>query len=629
MPPSSHCPGAAEGRSAQSSSLEDIMRRRGVMEAWDAFEEMQRQGLFVDRFTVSRMLIKTAGDSRTRWYASRVYRGLTLVEGFIQAHPQHADEVLFNALLDTCCRLKDISRLEATMKGMMELQVYPSHVTLGILVKAYGQAGDIARVLRVWEEMAEQRQQANAVTYGCMIDACVRCGSVQKAAEIFHEMKGQRRHRNTILYTMLIKGHGLEKNLQAALALFREMQEESVPCNTITYNSIIDACIKCSDMRTAEELMHKMLSPDSGVEPDLITFSTLLKGYCHVGNMTKALQVAETIKERDLRCDELVYNTLMDGCVKANDILTGIGVFTEMTGMGLRPSSITHSILVRLYQRHGHKGTAYEAVAQLYEHHGLQRPAAISERGSRAHGGAGRRGERQRGQRGGVGQGGRGGDASRRQPHPLQAEPQQEPVQGYGLPQPVPPGPWAGSEAAPPMAGGPMPYAAMPRAGLPQGMLGTAPAPLHATAAGGAGADVLAGLYAGAHEELHPGALHPGQTWEGPAGSPLQQLHAYPAAAPHTVSSTAGMIGPARLVPAGRARRGSPPVAGADQWQPSQQWQQLQWQEPQWQGPQLRPPGEGHQSEELERELEHRLGRNLQGGALWPSTDDETPDNAS
>merc|ERR1719189_2668501 len=145
-----------------------------------------------------------------------------------------------------------------------------------------------------------------------MIDACVKCGDLQKAISIFKEMREAGKHRNTILYTTLIKGYGLEKDLNSALELFREMPQEGVPYNTITYNSILDACIKCGDLQTAESLLREMTAPESSLEPDLITFSTLLKGYCHVGDLEKALQVAEAIKARGLRCDELVYHTLMD-----------------------------------------------------------------------------------------------------------------------------------------------------------------------------------------------------------------------------------------------------------------------------------------------------------------------------
>jgi pentatricopeptide repeat protein len=360
------------------------MKRKGVDEAWNALEEMQQKGQATDKYTVSRMLMKTVGDGRSRFNPARVYRVISLVEKFIEMQPTDVDEVLLNALLDTCCRLKDLNRLEALMQRMRDLKITPSPVTLGILVKTYGQAGNIEKVLQVWDEMDKQRIQANAVTYGCMIDACVKCNRLDRAKEIFQGMRETGKHRNTILYTTLIKGFGLEKDLAGALHLFREMPQEGVPYNTITYNSIIDACVKTGDLMTAESLLHEIAGPNSAVEPDLITFSTLLKGYCNIGDLDKALQVAEAIKARGLCCDELVYNTLMDGCVKANDVTAGVGLFEEMVQAGMRPSAITHSILARLYQRAGYEEDALDAVAQLYQHHGIERPTGGDRmRGSR------------------------------------------------------------------------------------------------------------------------------------------------------------------------------------------------------------------------------------------------------
>merc|ERR1719162_1584141 len=225
------------GRGGPASPLEELMRRRGVDEAWNALEEMLRAGLPSNRFTVSRMLMRTLADARKGWEPAKIQRSVSIVERFLQLQPEEADEILFNALLDTRCRMKDSAGLEATLARMKELKIEPSHVTLGILVKAYGQACDIKSVLRLWDEMQEQRHQANAVTYGCMINACVRCGQTEKAVDIFNEMKALKKHCNTILYTTLIKGYGNEKDLHSALGLFREMREENVPYNTIAYNS--------------------------------------------------------------------------------------------------------------------------------------------------------------------------------------------------------------------------------------------------------------------------------------------------------------------------------------------------------------------------------------------------------
>jgi pentatricopeptide repeat protein len=376
--------------------LDERVQRKDVARAWDELEAMQRRGEAATRFAVSRLLMLTAGGEARHAAVgpALVQRALDLTEQFIQLNPGEADEVLFNALLDTCHRARDLPRLEKTVLRMEELRVRPSHVTLGILVKAYGHAGDATRVVNLWDRMAEERSQANAVTCGCMIDACVKCGRLEKALEIFRDMKTGKKHRNTILYTTLIKGCGLKKDLRQALALFREMKTERVPYNRITYNSVIDVCIKCVDVPAAENIFAEMTAPGSGIVPDHITYSTLLKGYCHMGDLDKALQVAATIKANGLPCDEMVYNSLVDGCVRAGDLSAGIGLFAEMIRSGVQPSAITHGILVRLYQKSSSAVDACEAVAQLYMHHALPRPDAALEQRSKRTGG-GRRGKRQ------------------------------------------------------------------------------------------------------------------------------------------------------------------------------------------------------------------------------------------
>ncbi|CAE7470913.1 unnamed protein product [Symbiodinium sp. CCMP2456] len=355
------------------NALEEVMRRRGVDEAWDALEQMHADGKTTDKYTVSRMLMKTVGDGQAHLDPTRAYRGIALVERFIEMQPEDVDEVLFNALLDTCCRLKDLKRLESCVSWMRQLRVKPSPITLGILVKTYGQAGDLEKVLAAWDEMEEQRGLANSVTYGCMLDACVKCGNLQKAVEVFRGMRATGKHRNTILYTTMIKGYGLHKELENALELFHEMREEGVPYNTITYNSILEACVKCGDIVSAENILEQMVQTEMEIVPDLISYSTVLKGYCQNGELLKALCMFDDMKERRLRSDELVYNTLMEGCVKADDWKAGCGLFAEMVSCGLRPSAITASILSRLFQRVGHED-ADERVTDLFAAVGLEKP---------------------------------------------------------------------------------------------------------------------------------------------------------------------------------------------------------------------------------------------------------------
>ena len=50
-------------------------------------------------------------------------RGIELVEKYIDMQREDADDILFNSLLDTCCRIKDIPRLEKTLQKMKQFDV--------------------------------------------------------------------------------------------------------------------------------------------------------------------------------------------------------------------------------------------------------------------------------------------------------------------------------------------------------------------------------------------------------------------------------------------------------------------------------------------------------------------------
>lgn len=357
--------------------IQEILLNEGADTAWTALDHLLSNGGKSDRHTLSRLLNCTLAANKHRQDLPALRRALDLADKYLEIQPEDSDQVLFNTLLDTCCLVKDLSRLEATHSKMKQMKVAPSSVTLGVLVKAYGQAGNLPKVLQYWDEMAPQRIKANEVTYGCMLDACIKNGNMEKAIEIWEDMKKAGKHKNTVLYTTVIKGHGMRRDLGSALALFREMQVENVHCNNITYNSMVDVCINCNDLALAEQLVSEMKSNPQAPNPDKITYSTLLKGYSFHGEMDKAFKVRDEMTDRGLDKDEQVYNTLIDTCVKANDWSSGVGFFEEMLKKGLQPSAITRSVLGKLANRAGVSEVELETLIDgVYCMHGVKRDGA-------------------------------------------------------------------------------------------------------------------------------------------------------------------------------------------------------------------------------------------------------------
>lgn len=63
--------------------------------------------------------------------------------------------------------------------------------------------------------------------------------------------------------------------------------------NTVTYNSLLDCCVRCFDMPLAQRLFEDMRAGRAKAKPDLITYSTLIKGFCRQRNLEQALTLVQ------------------------------------------------------------------------------------------------------------------------------------------------------------------------------------------------------------------------------------------------------------------------------------------------------------------------------------------------
>jgi pentatricopeptide repeat protein len=131
----------------------------------------------------------------------------------------------------------------------------------------------------------------------------------------------------------------------------------------VTFNSLIDAAIRCRDLPAATKLLEQMKK--AGITPDLITYSTLVTGFCDQGEMDVALTLLEHLKQQGMRCDEILFNSLLEGCVKSNQAERGLELFQEMVAEKVQPSNITFSILVKVYASAGRLDAALEIVKRM------------------------------------------------------------------------------------------------------------------------------------------------------------------------------------------------------------------------------------------------------------------------
>jgi pentatricopeptide repeat protein len=348
--------------------LNALVTTKDRKEMWGLVREMSSIGMRPNAVTCSIILKSLTAHSATE----DVRQAMALIDNM----HEDMDEVLFASVVEACVRVGQLDLLSS------KLQQYASFgglagltaPTYGSMIKAYGRARDIERVRELWNEMRRRNVTPTSITLGCMIDALVCNGLPDEAFGLVREIRDESEYAdvlNTVIYSTLLKGFAQARQPGRVQDVFDEMKEMGIACNTVSYNTMLDANARTGKMDRADELFREMQA--SGVSPDVITYSTLVKGYCQSGDIDKGYQVLnEMVANGVHEPDEILYNSLLDGCAKQHRVDDALKLVEDMHKHNVRPSNFTLSILVKLLGRSRRLNQAFTMVEETCKRFDLQ-----------------------------------------------------------------------------------------------------------------------------------------------------------------------------------------------------------------------------------------------------------------
>ncbi|KAK3262832.1 hypothetical protein CYMTET_28338, partial [Cymbomonas tetramitiformis] len=140
-------------------------------------------------------------------------------------------------------------------------------------------------------------------------------------------------------------------------------KKAGVEPNVITYNSLISACEKGGQWEKALEVFAGMKK--AGVEPNVITYSSLISACEKGGQWEKALEVFAGMKKAGVEPDVITYNSLISACEKGGQWEKALEVFAGMKKAGVEPDVITYSSLISACEKGGQWEKALEVFAGM------------------------------------------------------------------------------------------------------------------------------------------------------------------------------------------------------------------------------------------------------------------------
>lgn len=246
--------------------------------------------------------------------------------------------------------------------------------TIGSMIRAYGAAEDVDTVWKIWGGMQRNNVQPSRITLGCMVEALASNNDAKAAYDIIHEALTDPQTAglvNAVMYSSVLKCFSHQKMFGKVWIVYEEMIQKKLQFSVATYNALLDVCARSCDIDRAEPLLRDMV--EQGLQPNIITYGTVIKAYCSANRLNQAFAVLDEMKRTaDFAPDEVTYNTLLDGCARYGLFDRGLGVLADMRQGGVPPSNYTLAVVAKLANRSKKPDMAFQLVEELSKEFGLR-----------------------------------------------------------------------------------------------------------------------------------------------------------------------------------------------------------------------------------------------------------------
>ncbi|KAK1392644.1 pentatricopeptide repeat-containing protein, chloroplastic [Heracleum sosnowskyi] len=276
------------------------------------------------------------------------------------------DVLSYNIMIKLCARVNRKDLLVFVLERILDEGITLCMSTLHSLVAAYVGFGDLEIAEELVQAMREGRLDLCRVLRQSSDSEFVRKTENHVFSKLLPNSVSSNDYEPPLLrkvykpdsriYTTLMKGYMKQGRVLDTMRMLEAMhlQEDSGSRpDHVTYTTVISAFVKVGAMDRARQVLAEMSR--IGVPANRITYNILLKGYCEQLQIDKAKELIRLMTGGDagLEPDVVSYNTVIDGCISVDDSAGALTYFNEMRARGIAPSKVSYTTLMKAFALSG------------------------------------------------------------------------------------------------------------------------------------------------------------------------------------------------------------------------------------------------------------------------------------
>lgn len=222
----------------------------------------------------------------------------------------------WNAILSGCVH-NGLARQAITLFKDMRLEaVPPDDATLKSLLPAYATIADLRQATNFHSYLMRSGFCSKTDVATGLVDIYSKCGSLDYAHRTFNGIPVK--DKDIILWSVIIAGYGKHGHGETALSLFNQMVQSGVEPNEVTFTSVLHACSHAGLVDEGLRVFKFMLHRYTSVAADYYTCIVDLLG--RAGRLEEAYELIRTMSSQPTHA---VWGALLGACVIHENVELG------------------------------------------------------------------------------------------------------------------------------------------------------------------------------------------------------------------------------------------------------------------------------------------------------------------
>nr|AKH05172.1 chlororespiratory reduction 21 [Pelargonium transvaalense] len=263
------------------------------------------------------------------------------------------------------------------------------------LLAAYAELGLSGEALKLFYKMQLDGVPPNVISYNSLIWGFLRNGQVDEAKDMFSQMQSLDILPNLITWTTLISGLTQNGFGYDAILVFQQMQEAGVQPNAVSIISALSACTAmallhygktihsyitrhdlCLSIQIATSLVDMYAKCgclyqaknvfDTVVNKELPVYNAMISGYASHGQAVQALLLFKHLEDVGLEPDSITFTSILSACNHAGLVSEGLELLNDMASKhNVKPGMEHYGCVLSLLSKSGNLDKAYELLETM------------------------------------------------------------------------------------------------------------------------------------------------------------------------------------------------------------------------------------------------------------------------